>query len=164
MQGGKSVTVTQKEVGNGSGTSPPQSEEGIRTGIDININSDTIAPTSAQQEEAQRGNGIDNVAQQPVCKHCQAKAVKIMELQEALAVRTDTSIKSAEELMHNSTDGYQQFELPVSFESLRRHMVYFNGINAPVPDRVWFTGRFDHKTGKVVDVRIGRPTDTDTTG
>ncbi|MGB6532196.1 MAG: hypothetical protein WBF33_29170 [Candidatus Nitrosopolaris sp.] len=50
------------------------------------------------------------------------------------------------------------------FEPLRRHVVYFNGkLNGPVPDRVWFNGKFNHKTAKVVDVRIGRTTDTDTT-
>ncbi|MGC2682495.1 MAG: hypothetical protein WA323_11545 [Candidatus Nitrosopolaris sp.] len=36
-------------------------------------------------------------------------------------------------------------------------------MNGPVPDRVWFNGKFNHKTAKVVDVRIGRTTDTDTT-
>jgi hypothetical protein len=41
-------------------------------------------------------------------------------------------------------------------------MVYFNGINGAIPDRVWFKGRFNHKTGEVVDVRIGRTSDTDT--
>jgi hypothetical protein len=161
-QDNESVTITENDVGNGSGTSPPQSEQGIKTGIDININSDITASKSAQQEEAQRGNGISSVGQQPVCKHCQAKAAKIMELEEALAVRTDTSIKSAE-VLYRSTNGSQRCEFSVPFESLRRHMVYFNW-NGPPPDRVWFTGRFNHKTGKVVDVRIGRPTDTDTTG
>jgi len=155
MQGGKSVTVTEQKVGNGSGTSPPQSEQGITTGIDSNFDSDIAASKSVQ-----RGNGISSVAQQPVCKHCQAKDVKIMELEEA--VRTHTSIKSAEELMYGSNDGYQQFEFPVPFEALRRHMVYFNGINGPLPDSVWFNGKFDYRTGKV-EGRIGRTTGTDTT-
>jgi hypothetical protein len=53
-QDGKSVTVTEKEVDNGSDTSPPQAERGIETGI--NINSDTTASKSnlaaaAEQEE-----------------------------------------------------------------------------------------------------------------
>ena len=88
---------------------------------------------------------------------------KNKDLEEVLAVRTHTSIKSAEELMHKSTDGYQRLEFPVPFELLRRHMVYFNGINGPPPDGVWFNGKFNHKTGRVVDVRIGRTNDTDTT-
>jgi len=163
MQGGKSVTITEKKVGNDSGTSPPQSEQGIKTGIDININSGT---TAAQQDETQHGNGISTVGQQPVCKHCVAKDAKIiaqdakiMELEEA--VRTHTSIKSAEELMHRSTDSYRQFQFSVPFESLRQHMVY--PVNKTLPDTVWFNGKFNHKTGKVVDVRIGRTTGTDIT-
>ena len=163
MQGGKSVTVTEKEVGNGSGTSPPQSEQGIKTGIDININSDTTASKSAQQEQAQRSNSITGVGQQPVCKHCQAQDARLMELEEALAVRTHTSIISAEELMYRSTDGRQQFEFYLPFEVLRRHMLYFNGINGPLPDTVWFNGKFNFKTREVIDVRIGRRTDTDIT-
>jgi hypothetical protein len=161
LQGGKSVTVTEKEVRNGSGTSAPQSEQGIKTGIDINISSDTTASKSAQQEEAQRGNGISSVGQQPVCMHCPAKDAKIMELEEALAVRTHTSIKSAEELMQRSTDGYQPVEISVPFEPLRRHMAYSNGINGPLPESVWVNGKFNHKTGEVFDVRIGRLTDTE---
>src|SRR5262249_50734587 len=139
------------------GASPPRPEQGIKTGIDININPDTTASKSAQ-----RGNSSSSVGQQPVCMHCQAKATKIMELEEALAVRTYTSIKSAEHI-RRSTDGYQQVEFSVSFEPLRRHMVYSNGINGAIRDRVWFTGRFNHKTGEVVDVRIGRITDAGTT-
>jgi hypothetical protein len=156
MQGGKSVTVTEKEVRNGSGTSP-------ESGIDININSDTIASKSAQREEALPRTDINSVGQQPACKHCPAKDAKIMELEELLAVMTHTSMKSAEELMHTSTDRYQQTEWSVSSGALRQHMVHFNGINGAIPDRVWFNGKFSHKTGEVVDVRIGRRTDTDST-
>jgi hypothetical protein len=85
---------------------------------------------------------------------------KNKELEQALAV---SSMKSAEELMHTSTDWYQQSEFSVPFEPLRRHMVFFNGINGPPPDRVWFNGKFNRKTGEVIDVRIGRRTDTDIT-
>jgi len=149
MQGGKSVTVIEKVVDNG--TSPPQPKR------DININSDTTASKSAQQEEAQ--DGISSVGKQPVCKHCPAKDAKIMELEEA--VRTHTSMKSAEELMHTSTD--RRYEWSVSFGALRQHMVHFNGINGAIPDRVWFNGKFNLKTREVVDIRIGRRTDTDST-
>src|SRR5215469_8224679 len=158
---GKSVTVTEKEVGNGSGPSPPQSQQGFKTGVDINIDSDTTTIKLAQQEETQRRTDINSVGQQPVCKHCPAKDARIMELE--VAVRAHTFIKSAEELMQRSTDSYQPVELSVPFEPLRRHMVYSNGINGPLQDSVWFNGKFNYKTGKVVDVRIGKITDTDTT-
>ena len=162
MEGDKSIIVTEKEVGNDSGTSPPQSEQDIKTGIDININSDTTASKSVQQEGAQRGICIDDIGQQqPVCKNCSAKDDRIMELEEV--IRAHTFIKSAEELMQRSTDGYQPVELSVPFEPLRRHMVYSNGINGPLQDSVWFNGKFNYKTGNVVDVRIGKITDTDTT-
>jgi hypothetical protein len=82
----------------------------------------------------------NSVGQQPACKHCPAKDAKIMELEELLAVMTHTSMKSAEELMHTSTDRYQQTEWSVSSGALRQHMVHFNGINGAIPDRVWFNG------------------------
>jgi hypothetical protein len=47
MQGGKSITVTEREVVK----TPPQSEQGIETAIDS--------------------------GQQPVCKHCLAKDAEI---------------------------------------------------------------------------------------
>ena len=121
---------------------------------------DPVAIT--EQEETTSRLGIGSIGQhlQPVCKHCQAKDAKIMELEEALAVRTHTSIKSAEELMRRSTDGYQHFELSVPFERLRRHMLY--PVNKTLQDKVWINGKFNHKTGEVVDVRMGRTTDTDT--
>ena len=84
-----------------------------------------------------------------------------MELEEV--VRTHTSIKSAEELKRRSIDAYQQSEFSVPYEPLRRHMVYFNGINGAIPDRVWFNGKFNRKTGEMVDVRIGRTNGTDGT-
>jgi hypothetical protein len=125
----------------------------------------------AQQQETasqpQLRSGIDSVVQHPVCKHCpandaiiKAQDARIMELEEALAVRTHTSIKSAEELIHRSTDGYQHLEFSVPFEPLRQHMVY--PVNKTLPDRVWFTVQLNSETGRVVDVRIGRTTDTDT--
>jgi len=48
---------------------------------------------------------------------------------------------------------------------LTRTEIYLmsNGINGPLQDRVWVNGKFNYKTGKVVDVRIGRITDTGTT-
>ncbi len=77
-------------------------------------------------------------------------------------LRTRTPIKSAEELMHRSTDGYQQFEFSFPFERLHQHMIAaFNSNNST--NRVWFNGKFNHETGEVFDVRIGRITDTDTT-
>jgi hypothetical protein len=65
-QDGKSVIVTEKEVGNGSDIFPPQPEQGVETGV--NINSDTTASKSnlvAQQEETaspQPGLGIRETA------------------------------------------------------------------------------------------------------
>jgi hypothetical protein len=73
------------------------------------------------------------------------------------AVRANTLIKSAEELMCRSTDGYQHLEFSVPSETLRRHMIY--PVNNTLRDKVWFNGKFNHKTGEVVDVRIGRTTD-----
>ena len=106
--------------------------------------------------------------QRKECKRCKFLQQKYEEVQLKLVdyedvVRRHTLIKSAEELMRRSTDGYQHFEFSVPSEPLRRHIVYFNGINGAIPDRVWFNGKFNHKTGIVVDVRIGRTTDTDTT-
>jgi hypothetical protein len=146
-----------------------QSYHSTETGINIHPDTTAFKPDSAtiaQQEEETASRpqprcGIDSVVQEPVCKHCPAKDAKIMELEEA--VRALTSIKSVEELIHRSTDGYQQFEFSMPFEPLRRHMVYFNGINGPLPDSVWFNGKFNRTTGKVVDVQIGRTTDTDAT-
>jgi hypothetical protein len=137
------------------------------TGINIHPDTSASKPDSAiitlQETASQPTIGQQ---QQPVCKHCPAKDAKIMELgakimklEEALAVRTHTSIKSAEEFMHTSTDRYQQFEFSVSFGALRKHMVY--PVNKTLPDRVWFNGKFNHKTREVIDVRIGRRTDTD---
>jgi hypothetical protein len=100
------------------------------------------------------------------CKNCEILQQKYEQLQSKLqgyeeVVRTHTSIKTAKEL-YRSTDGYQQFEFSVPFELLRRHMVYSNGINGPLPVSIWFNGKFD-RNGKMVDVRIGKITDTDTT-
>jgi hypothetical protein len=113
------------------------------TGINIHPDTSASKPNSATitqlQEETASPPGIGGIGQQqqPVCKHCPAKDAKIMELEEALAVRTHTSIKSAEELMQRSTDGYQPVEISVPFEPLRRHMAYSNRINGPLPESVW---------------------------
>jgi hypothetical protein len=100
------------------------------------------------------------------CKNCEILQQKYELLQSKLqgyeeVVRTHTSIKSAKELIYRSTDGYQQFEFSVSFESLRQHMIAAFNSNSSV-NRVWFTGKFNHRTGEVVDVRIGKTIDTDT--
>jgi hypothetical protein len=131
---------------------------------------DSATITEQQQIETAIPPGIGGICQQQQpasCKHCPAKDArikaqdtKIIELEEA--VRAHTLIKSAEELMHRSTDDYQQVEFSVPFEPLRRHMVYSNWNGRP-PDSVWFNGKFDHTTRKVVDVRMGRTTSTDTT-
>ena len=163
MQDGQSITETEKEDGNGLDTSSPA------RGAETDINFDTLAPKSDSttitqlQEETASPTDIGGIGQQqePVCKHCPAKDARITELEET--VRAHTFIKSAEELMHKSTDGYQQLEFSVSCELLRQHMVYFNGINGAIPDRVWFNGKFNHKTGEVVNVRIVGRTDTDST-
>jgi hypothetical protein len=131
----------------------------------INIHPDTSeskpdSVTITQQQETASQPTIGQ-QQQPVCKHCPAKDAKIMELEEVVSAHT--LIKPAEELMHQSTDSYKQFEFSVPTEPLRRHIVYFNGINGPLSDSVWFNGKFSHKTGEVVDVRIGRRTATDST-
>ena len=81
-----------------------------------------------------------------------------MELEEA--VRSHTLIKSAQELMHRSTDGYQRIKFSVLFQPLREYM-HFNWNRSL--DKVWFTGNLNSETGEVVDIRIGRTTDTDTT-
>ena len=101
------------------------------------------------------------------CKKCQVLQQKCEQLQIKLedyeeAVRTHTSIKSAEELMHRSTYDYQQFEFSAPFEPLRQHMIAAFNSNRTV-NRVWFTVKRNPKTGEVIDVRIGRITDTDTT-
>ena len=98
MQGGKSVTITEKVIRYGSGTSPPES------GIDI-INSGTTASKSTLREDS-HSTDINSVGQQPACKRCLAQDARIMELEEAVRAHM---IKSAEdELMHRSTDGYHR--------------------------------------------------------
>ena len=79
------------------------------------------------QEETANPPCIGGIGQQQqrACKHCPAKDARIMELEEL--VRAHTLIKSAEELMRRSTDGYQHFEFSVPSEPIRRHIVYFNG-------------------------------------
>jgi hypothetical protein len=101
------------------------------------------------------------------CKNCEILQEKYEQLQSKLqgyeeAVRTHTSIKTAKELIYRNTDGYQRFEFSAPFEPLRQHMIAAFNSNSSV-NRVWFTGKFNHKTGEVVDVRIGKIIDTDTT-
>ena len=100
------------------------------------------------------------------CKNYEILQQKYEQLQSKLqgyeeVVRTHTSVKTAKELIYRSSDGYQQFEFSVSFESLRQHMIAAFNSNSSV-NRVWFTGKFNHRTGEVVDVRIGKTIDTDT--
>ena len=104
-----------------------------RPNDDIDIHPDMFAfkPDSATitqlQEETANPPCIGGIGQQQqrACKHCPAKDARIMELEEL--VRAHTLIKSAEELMRRSTDGYQHFEFSVPSEPIRRHIVYFNG-------------------------------------
>jgi hypothetical protein len=98
------------------------------------------------------------------CKNCEILQEKNEQLQSKLqsyedAVRTHTSIKTVKELIYRSTDGYQQFDFSAPFEPLRQHMIAAFNSNSSV-SRVWFTGKFNHKTGEVVDVRIGKTLDT----
>jgi hypothetical protein len=163
-------TPTKKETTSFVGNSNPRYDEARASEPS---STSAIKPDFATliglQGETASPPGIGGIGQQqPVCKHCQDQAAiikaqdaKIMELEEALAIRTHTSIKSADELMHRSIDSYRQFQFPVPFEQLRQHMVY--PVNKTLPDTVWINGKFNYKTGKVVDIRIGRMTDTDAT-
>jgi hypothetical protein len=101
-------------------------------------------------------------------RKCEVLQQKCEQLQSKLedyeeVVRTHTSIKSAEELMHRSTDGFQQFEFSVPSEPLRQHMIAAFNSNRSETFKVWFNVRHNPETGEVIDVRIGRITDTDTT-
>jgi hypothetical protein len=101
------------------------------------------------------------------CKNCKILQQKYEQLQSKVqgyeeVVRTHTSIKTAKELFCRSTDGYQQFEFFVPFESLRQHMIASFNSNRSM-NRVWFTGKINHETGEVIDVQIGKITDTNTT-
>jgi hypothetical protein len=98
------------------------------------------------------------------CKNCEILQQKYEQLQSKLqgykeAVRTQTSIKTAKELIYRSADGYQRFEFSAPFEPLRQHMIAAFNSNSSV-NRVWFNAKFNHKTGEVVDVRIGKTMDT----
>jgi hypothetical protein len=100
------------------------------------------------------------------CKNCEILQQKYEQLQSKLqgyeeVVRTHTSIKTAKEL-YRSTDGYQQFEFSVPFEPLRQHMIAAFNSNRSV-NSIWFTGKFNDETGDVVDILIGKITDTNTT-
>jgi hypothetical protein len=101
------------------------------------------------------------------CKNCEILQQKYEQLQSKLqgykeAVRVQTSIKTAKELFYRSADGYQQFEFSVPLEPLRQHIIAAFNSNSRV-NRVWFTGKFNHKTGEVVDIQIGKITHTNTT-
>jgi hypothetical protein len=144
----ENLVKTQGE-GSGSGidtgTSPPQPEQGARTGSEL----------SEKEREDHRKCKKYEVLQQKY-EQLQSKLQGYEEL-----VRTRTSIKTAKEL-YRSSDGYQQFEFSVPFEQLRQHMIAPFNSNRSM-NRVWFTGKFNHETGEVVDVRIGKTIDADTT-
>jgi hypothetical protein len=117
-----------------------------------------VQPTSNLDSELL---GIEE--QRKECKRCKFLQQKYEELQLKLAdyedvVRTHTSIKTAEEIIHRS-DGHLPFEFSVPFEPLHQHMITTINSNRSV-DRVWFTGKLNYETGKVVDVRIGKTIDT----
>ncbi len=139
----------------------------------INSGTENRIETSSAQNRSY--NSLDNSElfeeeereDQRKCKHCEILQQKYELLQSKLqcyeeVVRTQTSIKTAKELMHTSTDGYQQFEFSVPFESLRQHMIAAFNSNRSV-NRICFTGKYNHKTGDVADILIGEITDTNTT-
>lgn len=118
-----------------------------------------VQPTSILDSELL---GIEE--QRKECKRCKFLQQKYEELRLKLAdyedvVRTHTSIKTAEEIIHRNADGYVQFEFSVPFEPLHQHMITTINSNRSV-DRVWFTGKLNRETGKVVDVRMGKTIDT----
>jgi hypothetical protein len=163
MQGGKSVILTENEVGNGLDTSLPSrsAETDINSGTSTSKSDSAI--TTQLQEEPARPPGMGGISQQqqPACKHCRAKDAiikaqdaKIMDLEGV--VRAHTLIKPAKELMHRCTH-YQQVEFSVPFDALREYM-HFNWNRSL--DRVWFTGKLNPETGELIDIRIGRRTDT----
>jgi hypothetical protein len=178
MQGGKLITETEKEVGNDVDTLSSQPEQAAEAGININPDTTASEPSPVASAAHNRShNSVDNSElseeeeereSHRKCKNCEIFQQKCEELQSKLegyreALRIQTPIKTAKELMYTSTDDCQQFEFPVPTEQIRRHVVYFNGIDGPLPDSVWFNGKFNYRTGKVIDARIGRTTDTDTT-
>jgi archaellum component FlaG (FlaF/FlaG flagellin family) len=79
-QDGKSVTETEKEVGNGLDTSPQQPEQdSSKHGPSATVQQEeTVSPQPGP------GIGIGSVSQQPVCESCLTKDAKIMGLEEAL--------------------------------------------------------------------------------
>ncbi|MGB8935131.1 MAG: hypothetical protein WCC17_08505 [Candidatus Nitrosopolaris sp.] len=100
------------------------------------------------------------------CANCEILQQKYEQLQSKLqgyeVVRTQTSIKTAKELIYRSTDGYQHFEFSAPFEQLHQHMIAAFNSNSSM-NRVWFTGKFNYETREVVDVLIGMITDSNTT-
>jgi hypothetical protein len=160
---GKKTKNLVPETGTESTIQEDQAE--LAAEQEVLLQADTSGHSIQQKQPSESDHAETETQQQPYnsidCKHCLAKDARITDLEEAVRAHT---LKSTEELMHKSTYGYQQFEFPVPFELLRRRMVFPNGkLNGPVPDRVWFNGKFNRKTGEVVDVRIGRLTETDTT-
>lgn len=164
MQGGKSVILTENEVGSGLDTSLP-----VRS-AETDINSGTSTPksdsaiTTQLQEETVRPPGMGGISQQqqPACKHCRAKDAiikahdaKIMDFDRQV-VKAHILIKPAEELMHRCIH-YQQVEFSVPFDALREYM-HFNWNRSL--GRVWFTGKLNVETGELIDIGIGRTTDT----
>jgi hypothetical protein len=151
-------------------TAEAETEQQPNHDTETALNSDISASkpatiTEQQVETARPAIGGIGQQQQPACKHCRAKDViikaqdtKIMDLEEV--VRAHTLIKPAEELIHSSTDGYQQVEFSVPFEPLREY-IHFNWNRSL--DRVWFIGKLNSETGELIDVRIGRRTDIDST-
>jgi hypothetical protein len=149
-----------------------------RTDTGINANTSKSEPSTITNSSADNRNynSFDNSElsgddeereNQRKCKNCEILQQKNEQLQSKLqgyeeVVRARTSIKTAKELIYRSTDGYQQFEFSVPFEPLRQQMIAAFNSDRSV-NRVWFTGKFNQKTGEVVDIQIGKITDTNTT-
>jgi hypothetical protein len=167
-----------------------QPDLSAETGINVYTSKSEPSSIAAQQEEVVNANrpqprpgiGIGS-ADQPVCEHCSTKDATIMELEQALknlkTINSGTGnhieASSAHSMSYNSFDNS---ELSREEEERKSHRKCKNceilqqkyeqlqsklqGYKEAVWFRIWFNGKFD-RNGKVVDVRIGKITDTDTT-
>lgn len=128
------------------------------------------APVAAhftnQQNTDDKVSGIDEAqGQESKCSNCdlvqkkyEQSQLKLLEYEDV--VRTQTSIRTAEEITHRCSDGYLQFQFSIPFEPLRLHMVSSCNLNKSV-DRIWFTGKLNPETAKVVNVQVLKITAVD---
>ena len=111
-------------------------------------------------------NSLSRPQSMVVAKTCDGRSVT--EIEKEVGNGLDTSPPQSKRSANDGINvdiskcGSTAVEFSVPFEPLHQQMIAaFNSNNSV--NRVWFTGKFNHKTGEVIDIRIGKITDTNTT-